>query len=41
MLCDVTPSWLNIMVWSSEQLHSINNMILHMFGNDHVKLIVV
>ena len=36
-----TRAWLDVMVWSSAQPHSVNDMILHTFGNDRAKLIAV
>lgn len=36
-----TRAWLDVMVWSSAQPHSVDDMILHTFGNDRAELIAV
>jgi hypothetical protein len=37
----LTLAWLDVMVWSSAQPHSVDDMILHTFGNDRAGLIAV
>src|SRR6266851_3556164 len=34
-----TRAWLDVMVWSSAQPHSVGDMVLHAFGNDRDKLL--
>jgi hypothetical protein len=36
-----TRVWLDVMVWSSAQPHSVEDMVLHAFGNDRDQLIAV
>jgi hypothetical protein len=36
-----TRAWLDVMVWSSAQPHSVDDMIRHTFGNDRERLIAV
>lgn len=36
-----TRAWLDVMVWSSAQPHSVEDMVLHAFGDDRDKLFAV
>lgn len=36
-----TRAWLDVMVWSSAQPHSVEDMVLHAFGRDRNQLIAI
>ncbi|KAI9451518.1 hypothetical protein BJY52DRAFT_1351994 [Lactarius psammicola] len=36
-----TRAWLDVMVWSSAQPHSVDDMLLHTFGKDRAELVAV
>ena len=36
-----TRAWLDVTVWSSSQLYSVDDMVLRTFRNDHAELIAV
>jgi hypothetical protein len=36
-----TRAWLDVMVWSSAQPHSVEDMVLHAFGSDRDRLVAI
>ncbi len=41
LFAPLTRAWLDVMVWSSAQPHSVEDMVLHALGDDRQSLVAI